>query len=78
MIRGTRNQGIACGTKKRVTYPGVLFGDAQPFREGLEWVLIDEVTQVADDAADWQIRLEYQSTTPSNAFNGTFDEVLLP
>lgn len=76
MIRGTRNEGISSQSKQRVT--GVVLTATGVKGESFELVEGDRDEDVGVDFGvterrDIDNRLDLQSTTPSNAFNGTFE-----
>ena len=76
MIRGTQNEGISSQSKQRVT--GVVLTSTGVRGESIELVQADRDEDVGVDIGivekrDIDTRLEQQTATPSNSFNGTFE-----
>ena len=71
MIRGTKNEGISCVTKQ-VADPTANPGIAG---ESYETVIagIDEANAVITEKRDIDARSAFQTTTPSDGFNGTYE-----
>ena len=70
MIRGTLNEGISCSAKD----PAVVAGSGVN-GESYELVLAGaaEATAVRTEKRDIDARATFQTATPSDSFNGTFE-----
>lgn len=74
MIRNTVNATISSSKKDKTTNPGANYDGVVGV--SLEHVVTNDGIGGGDiifEKSDFQARLLNQSTTPSNAFNGTFE-----